>query len=48
LGELALLSSSVNRALRSTWYVLLDGAALYVASLYAMPHAKSQQSNAKR
>ena len=39
--ELARFPSRPNRALRWAWHVLLDGAAHYGASLFAMPHGKS-------
>jgi len=39
--ELAQVSSRANRALRWAWHVLLDGAALFGASLFAMPQGKS-------
>jgi len=41
--ELAQVPSRANRALRWAWHLLLDGAAHYGASLFAMPHGKSGQ-----
>jgi hypothetical protein len=41
--ELARFPSRANRALPWAWHVLLDSAARYGASLFAMPHGKSGQ-----
>jgi len=41
--ELARLPLRVDRALRWAWHVLLDTAAHYGASLFAMPRGKSGQ-----
>ena len=41
--ELARFPSRADRVLRWAWHVLLDGAAHYGASLFAMPHGKNGQ-----